>query len=122
MYKRVVSQVIMHVFILYIMHICTYMYVSVFVLVAPFRTALTVVQTGHTPLYIASSLGHVDVVRALLEAGANKEVLNIVSRALSPRRACRQPLACRRACMRACHGLYSCLSPALAWLHPQAAR
>ena len=41
--------------------------------VAPFCTALVVMQAGQTPLVISAVDGHVGVVRVLLAAGANKE-------------------------------------------------
>ena len=40
-------------------------------------------QDGQTPLHKAADRGHADVVRLLLEAGANKDAVDKVGRALA---------------------------------------
>ena len=47
---------------------------------APYRPPAFALQALWTPLYIAASYGHVEAVRALLEAGANKEAAEEVGR------------------------------------------
>ena len=38
------------------------------------RARVSRVQAGHTPLWWAAACGHLDVVRALLNAGADKTI------------------------------------------------
>ena len=52
---------------------------------APTKRA-TLVQDGATPLAAAADRGHVETVRALLGAGANKDAAMVVSRSYSPGR------------------------------------
>ena len=40
------------------------------------RARASRVQSGRTPLYYAAGAGHLDVVRALLNAGADKTITN----------------------------------------------
>ena len=48
-------------------------------LVQPLVMMTFVLQDGWTPLYIASNRGHLDIVKALIEAGANVNQTNKVS-------------------------------------------
>ena len=60
---------------------------------------------GHTALWAASSKGRVEIVRSLLEAGANKDVADHVEGIL--RRSCEhRPLAVGGRCQHGCsrHG------------------
>ena len=60
---------------------------------------------AHTPLFIAAHKGHVEVVKALLEAGENKEAVSTVGDLCAPREespGLASPTACTAACMHAC--------------------
>ena len=48
-------------------------------LVQPLVMMTFVLQDGWTPLYIASNRGHLDIVKTLIEAGANVNQTNKVS-------------------------------------------